>query len=50
MSDEKGLREIADMTHGFVGADISSLCKEAAMHAIRKILPRINIQEEIHLR
>ncbi|NJD52288.1 MAG: CDC48 family AAA ATPase [Candidatus Methanoperedens sp.] len=47
MSEEKGLREIADMTHGFVGADLSSLCKEAAMHAIRKILPLINIEEEI---
>ncbi|HLB69760.1 MAG: CDC48 family AAA ATPase [Candidatus Methanoperedens sp.] len=47
MSDEKGMREIADMTHGFVGADISSLCKEAAMHAIRLILPQINIEEEI---
>lgn len=47
MSEEKGLREIADMTHGFVGADISSLCKEAAMHAIRLILPKIKIEEEI---
>ncbi len=47
MSEEKGMREIADMTHGFVGADISSLCKEAAMHAIRSILPQINIEEEI---
>jgi transitional endoplasmic reticulum ATPase len=47
MSEEKGMREIADMTHGFVGADISSLCKEAAMHAIRQILPGINIEEEI---
>jgi len=47
MSEDKGLREIADMTHGFVGADISSLCKEAAMHAIRLILPKIKIEEEI---
>jgi len=47
MSEERGLREIADMTHGFVGADLSSLCKEAAMHAIRNILPLINIEEEI---
>lgn len=47
MAEEKGMREIADMTHGFVGADVSSLCKEAAMHAIRLILPKINIQEEI---
>jgi transitional endoplasmic reticulum ATPase len=47
MSEEKGMREIADMTHGFVGADMSSLCKEAAMHAIRLIMPKINIEEEI---
>ncbi len=47
MSEETGLREIADMTHGFVGADLSSLCKEAAMHAIRKILPGINIDADI---
>ncbi len=47
MSENKGMREIADITHGFVGADISSLCKEAAMHAIRLILPKINIEEEI---
>ncbi|MCZ7372387.1 MAG: CDC48 family AAA ATPase, partial [Candidatus Methanoperedens sp.] len=47
MSDERKMREIADMTHGFVGADISSLCKEAAMHAIRSILPHINMEEEI---
>jgi transitional endoplasmic reticulum ATPase len=47
MAEEKGLRDIADMTHGFVGADLSSLCKEAAMHAIRRMLPKINIEEEI---
>jgi len=47
MDENTGLREIADVTHGFVGADLSSLCKEAAMHAIRIILPKINIEEEI---
>jgi transitional endoplasmic reticulum ATPase len=47
MSEETGLREVADMTHGFVGADLSSLCKEAAMHAIRKMLPDINIEADI---
>jgi transitional endoplasmic reticulum ATPase len=31
------LKELADRTHGFVGADISSLCKETAMHALRKL-------------
>lgn len=47
MAEEKGMTEVADMTHGFVGADISILCKEAAMHAIRLILPKIKIDEEI---
>jgi len=47
MAEDRGLREIADITHGFVGADLSSLCKEAAMHSIRLILPKINIEDEI---
>ncbi|MDW7726860.1 MAG: CDC48 family AAA ATPase [Candidatus Methanoperedens sp.] len=47
MSEEKGMRELADMTHGFVGADISILCKEAAMHAIRLVIPKIKIEEKI---
>jgi len=41
------LEELADVTHGFVGADMESLCKEAAMHALRKILPEIDIKAEI---
>jgi transitional endoplasmic reticulum ATPase len=35
------------VTHGFVGADIASLCKEAAMHALRTIMPEIDIEKEI---
>lgn len=42
-----GLREVADKTHGFVGADISSLCKEAAMHVLRKLVPEIKMSEDI---
>ncbi|MHA1756811.1 MAG: CDC48 family AAA ATPase, partial [Promethearchaeota archaeon] len=41
------LRLIAEKTHGFVGADIEALAKEAAMHAIRKILPKINLDKPI---
>ena len=41
------LDEVADVTHGFVGADISSLCKEAAMHALRTMLPEIRIEDAI---
>ncbi len=47
LEDEVSLSEIADVTHGFVGADLSSLCKEAAMHALRRITPEIDIEEEI---
>jgi len=46
LEDEVDLGEIADVTHGFVGADLSSLCKEAAMHALRRITPEIDIEEE----
>ncbi|WP_292461851.1 CDC48 family AAA ATPase [Methanolobus sp.] len=39
------LEEIAAVTHGFVGADLSSLCKEAAMHALRRMLPDLKIDD-----
>ncbi|TGC09714.1 CDC48 family AAA ATPase [Methanolobus halotolerans] len=39
------LEEIAGVTHGFVGADVSSLCKEAAMHALRRLLPELKIDD-----
>ncbi len=35
------LDELAERTHGFVGADLAALCKEAAMHALRRVLPDI---------
>ncbi len=40
------LDELAEITHGFVGADIAALCKEAAMYALRRILPQISGIEE----
>lgn len=46
--DEKvDLEDLAIRTIGFVGADISSLAKEAGMRAIRRIFPKINWGEEI---
>jgi transitional endoplasmic reticulum ATPase len=46
--DEKvDLEEIAETTHGFVGADLESLCKEAAMRVLRRVLPDIKPEEEI---
>ena len=38
---------LAETTFGFVGADIALLVKEAAMNAIRKIIPLIDIDKEI---
>ena len=41
------LRLIAEKTHGFVGADVEALAKEAAMLAIRAILPKIDLDKPI---
>ncbi len=47
LSDDVKIEEYANSTHGFVGADIALLVKEAAMHALRKVIPQIKIDEEI---
>ena len=39
------LDKLAAITHGFVGADMAALCKEAAMNVLRKVLPDLNIKE-----
>ncbi len=41
------LRLMAEKTHGFVGADVQALAKEAAMLAIREILPKIDLDKPI---
>jgi len=46
LSDDVDLTTMAEDTHGFVGADIESLTKEAAMRALRRYLPEINLDEE----
>lgn len=38
------LEKLAEITHGFVGADLEALAREAAMSALRKILPKIDFQ------
>ena len=47
LADDVDLDKIANTTHGFVGADLESLCKEAAMRVVRRILPEIQNDEEI---
>jgi len=45
--EDVDLRTIAERTHGFVGADVEALAKEAAMLAIRQILPTIDLDKPI---
>ncbi|MBW3011357.1 CDC48 family AAA ATPase, partial [Candidatus Woesearchaeota archaeon] len=40
------LNKLAEITHGFVGADLEALCKEAAMIVLRRILPDLKLEEE----
>lgn len=47
LADDVDLDKISNTTHGFVGADLESLCKEAAMRVVRRILPEIQNDEEI---
>jgi transitional endoplasmic reticulum ATPase len=40
------LEKLADVTHGFVGADLQALAKESAMSALRRVLPEIDLSAE----
>jgi len=44
LSKDVDLAKLADVTHGFVGADIAALAKEAAMRSLRRVLPDIDVQ------
>ena len=46
LAKDVNLSEIANITHGFVGADLESLSKEAAMNVLRKYLPQMKLDEE----
>lgn len=46
LAKDVNLEKLATLTHGFVGADISSLTKEAAMSALKRVLPSINLKDE----
>jgi transitional endoplasmic reticulum ATPase len=45
LTPDVDLGSIARVTHGFVGADLEALSKEAAMRSLRKILPEINLEQ-----
>ncbi len=46
LAPDVDLERLAAMTHGFVGADLAALVKEAAIGALRRILPQIDLEAE----
>jgi transitional endoplasmic reticulum ATPase len=46
LDKQVNLERIAKVTHGFVGADLEILAKEAAMRSLRRILPKLDLEEE----
>jgi len=44
LAEDVNVEKLADITHGFVGADLEALAREAAMSALRKILPKIDFE------
>ncbi|MBI2986640.1 MAG: CDC48 family AAA ATPase, partial [Deltaproteobacteria bacterium] len=45
IEEDVKLERIAEITHGFTGADLAALCREAAMTALRRIIPRIEFDQ-----
>ncbi|MFX0097383.1 MAG: CDC48 family AAA ATPase [Candidatus Hodarchaeota archaeon] len=46
LSKTVDLKNLAEITHGFVGADLAALCREAAMKVLRRYMPEINLADE----
>ncbi len=47
LDESLDLKDVADATHGFVGADLYALCKEAAMRTLERALPDLDVKEDI---
>ena len=46
LADDVDMGKISSVSHGYVGADLEYLCKEAAMKCLRRLLPVLNLEEE----
>ena len=46
LAQDVDLKRLSEMSHGYTGADLSSLARETAMKALRRYLPEINLEEE----
>ena len=49
LAKDVNIENLAEITHGFVGADLSSLAKEAAMNVLRRAIPELNLKDKIEL-
>lgn len=43
LSEDVNLNKLAEITHGFVGADLQALCRESAMLCLRKVIPEMDL-------
>jgi len=46
LSPSVDLLRLAEITHGFVGADLEALCREAAMTSLRRLMPRLELEAD----
>jgi transitional endoplasmic reticulum ATPase len=46
LTEDVDLEVLSSITHGFVGADLEGLCKEAAMKTLRRVLPDLKLEED----
>ncbi|HPJ83953.1 MAG TPA: CDC48 family AAA ATPase, partial [Methanothrix sp.] len=46
LAEDVNLEKLADITHGFVGADIAALAREAGMRALRRVVPELDLEVE----
>ncbi|KUK44571.1 MAG: CDC48 family AAA ATPase [Methanothrix sp.] len=46
LAEDVNLEKLADITHGFVGADLAALAREAGMRALRRIVPELDLEVE----
>jgi transitional endoplasmic reticulum ATPase len=47
LAKDVDLEQLATITHGFTGADLAALCREAAMLTLRRVLPKIDVEQEV---
>ncbi len=46
LAEDVNLQKVSEFTHGYTGADLEALCREAAMKALRRYLPKIDLEQK----